>query len=345
VQKLIVRTDASVEIGIGHFMRCLSFAQHWRKSGGEVVFLMAKDVPFLTARLDSEKIGFLKLDTPAGTLNDSKKTVQAAKNLCASWILVDGYQFDSTFQKNIKDSSLNLLVIDDLGSFDHCYADIVLNYQLYANESLYVNKENYTTLLLGSSYVLLRDEFSRWQGWKRQIPRIAKNMLVTLGGSDEHNVTEIVLKAVQELGIKNLSLKVIVPNNSNYNQLESIVKSPKLDVQLKRDVICMSDLMAWADIAVSAGGTSTWELVFMGLPMITTIIADNQRQVVEELSKAGVAMNLGWYQNLNTSRISTAIDGLLNDYEKRAFMSRRSQSLVDGCGAERVLTEMKRVHQ
>jgi RimJ/RimL family protein N-acetyltransferase len=122
-----------------------------------------------------------------------------------------------------------------------------------------------------------------------------------------------------------------------------IAKGSRINMEIRKNVTNMSDLMAWADVAVSAGGTSTWELAFMGLPMILTAIADNQRRVVEEVGKAGVAINLGWHENISLKEITQAVSSLMKDAELRGKMSSRGKHLVDGLGAERVLAEMNRV--
>ena len=325
-------------------MRCLAFEQHWRHAGGHSVFVTCMNTPSIKARLQLEGIETIQLPINPGSIDDAKQTINLAKKTSASWIVVDGYHFDSNYQQIIKDSGLNLLLIDDNGSAVHYYADILLNQNVHADENLYSSREPFTCLLLGTRYALLREEFLRWQGWKREIPETARNLLVTLGGSDPENVTQKVIQAINQTKFNNLNVIIVAANNQYYEELESEVQKSKVTIKLKRNVLSMSDLMAWADMAVSAGGTSTWELAFMGLPMLTIAIADNQCQIVEELSKAGVALNLGWHQNTTSFGIAKVISKLLEDVGMRAEMSRRGQILVDGKGADRVLAQIKRVH-
>jgi UDP-2,4-diacetamido-2,4,6-trideoxy-beta-L-altropyranose hydrolase len=323
-------------------MRCLSLAEGWQKAGGKAVFVMAESMPSLDARLKYRNVDFVKIKTKPGSFDDSFKTVQLAEKLSASWIVLDGYNFDSAYQKTIKNSTKSLLTIDDMGRMDHYYADIVVNQNLHADKSKYTSKEGYTSLLLGTTYVLLRQDFSRWQGWKKTVHKNAKNILITLGGSDENNMTKTVIEAIQIINSDDLKVVVVVPNNAYYEELETLVKHSTIDICLKKNVTTMADLMAWADIAVSAGGTSTWELAFMGVPMITIAIADNQLQVVDELSKVGVAVNLGWYKKITLPVLVSEILKLINDYDKRAAMSKKGRMIVDGKGVERVLAEMEK---
>lgn len=340
----MIRADASVQIGTGHVMRCLSLAEHLQKAGGKAVFVMAASIPSLNARLEFKGVDFLELDVIPGSLEDAGQTAQIAKDLSASWIVLDGYHFSSLYQKKIKDSGLRLLVVDDMGSVDFYFADIVLNQNLHADKSMYVKRENYASLLLGTCYVLLRPEFLKWCEWKRKFAKDDSNILVTLGGSDEKNFTGKVVKAIKQINSDKLEVVVIAPNNSHYEELESLIKGSKVNIQLRKNVENMSDLMAWADIAVSAGGTSSWELAFMGLPTLTIAIADNQCQVVEALGEAGVSVNLGWYEGVTLGGMAEEISKVLLDVDRRAELSRCGRALVDGRGADRVLFEMKRVH-
>ncbi len=139
------------------------------------------------------------------------------------------------------------------------------------------------------------------------------------------------------------SLNVIIvgANNQYSDQMKRLVEKSKANIELKINVEKMSDLMAWADIAVSAGGTSTWELAFMGLPTLLVAIADNQRQIVEELGRVGAAINVGWYQDITSSMIANAISKLIEDADKRAEISRIARTIVDGKGALRVLEKIR----
>ena len=182
--KLLVRVDASTQIGTGHVMRCLALAQAWQDSGGNAVFVFAAKAPALKTRLKSEGIEVVHLFVQMGSAEDANEIARLAHELGASWLVIDGYHFGAEYQEIIKDSGLYLLFIDDYGHTDHYYADIVLNQNIYAHEGLYANRELYSQLLLGMGYVLLRREFRQWLGWQRETPKLAQKLLVTLGGSD-----------------------------------------------------------------------------------------------------------------------------------------------------------------
>ena len=338
---LVIRADANTRIGTGHLMRCLALAQAWRDSGGEVVFITACESPVLLQRLSDESFEAIQLDSPYPDPADLEATSQVLAAHPNAWAVLDGYHFDEAYQKQVKEASHRLLVIDDMAHLEHYYADIVLNQNLHAGQLNYPC-EPYTQLLLGTRYVLLRREFLQWQNWKREIPQVARKVLVTLGGADLNNVTLKVIKAIHKLNVRDLEVKVVVgPSNPHIASLKEAVDHSLFAIHLLPSVESMPELMAWADVAVSAGGSTCWELAFMGLPAVILVVADNQRNIAEQLASMKVAVNLGWHENLSPVEITKAITRLLIEPQVRAEMAQRSQHLVDGESGARVLMCLK----
>jgi UDP-2,4-diacetamido-2,4,6-trideoxy-beta-L-altropyranose hydrolase len=256
-------------------------------------------------------------------------------------VVVDGYQFGSEYQQTIKNSGLNLLFIDDYGHAEHYYADVVLNQNISAEEEWYQHREPYTQLLLGTRYTLLRREFWQWQGWQRTVPPVAKKVLVTLGGADPDNVTLKVIQSLQIVEVEELEAVVVVGgSNPHYENLKMAVQDSRYPIQVQQNVTNMPELMAWADMAISAGGSTCWELAFMGLPSILLILADNQRAIAQKLATLNLAVNLGWHQDVTIEEIGLALRESIGDRPKRETMSKRERELVDGNGARRVVSEM-----
>jgi len=296
---------------------------------------MSMDAPALVDRLKSEGMEVVHLSAEPGSLEDAEMTADLAKKMGAAWVVVDGYHFGSDYQRIIKESGLRLLFIDDNGHADHYYADIVLNQNLHANEELYKNREPYTKLLLGTEYVLLRREFWPWRGWKREIPEVACKVLVTLGGSDPDNVTLKVIQALLQIE-QLVAVVVLGGSNPHYEELlSSLEDNPAID--LKKNVNNMPDLFAWADLAISSAGTTTWELAFMGLPSLIIILAENQVKVAGQLDSAGIAKNLGWHNRLDPPDISQGISSILSDADARASMAKLGRRTIDGFGVDKAL--------
>ena len=338
---LVIRVDGSAQIGTGHVMRCLALAQAWQEVGGQATFVMAMKAAALEDRLKSEGMEVVCLSLQSGGPDDAIHTIGLARAIGASWVVVDGYHFGADYQHIIKDSGQHLLCIDDNGHAEHYYADIVLNQNVHANEALYANREPHTRLLLRTDYVLLRREFLKWRGWRREIPAVAHKVLVTFGGSDFDNVTLKAIRALHQMAADGLEAVVVVGgSNPYYEELQSAVHRSPLAIRLERDVTNMPELMAWADVVLSAGGSTCWELAFMGLPNLVLILADNQRPIAEQLDAAGVAVNLGWHWTLSSAEIAQALTELLMATGVRAEMARCGRELVDGEGTARVLDHL-----
>jgi len=339
---LLIRADASTRIGTGHVMRCLALAQAWRQSGGSAIFASAEIPAALEARLAGEGFQSVRLSVTPGTKEDAAKTGETAKSQNASWIVADGYNFGLDYQRIIKAAGLRLLFPDDYGHAEEYVADFVLNQNLTANAALYARRGPHTRLLLGTRYVLLREEFLRWKDWRREIPPVARKVLVTLGGADPDNVTGKVIQALRGLDVE---VKIVIGGSNPHleqlrSQVSSVIRDPS-SLTLLTDVTNMPELMAWADAAVAAGGSTSWELAFMGLPSLAIVLADNQLEVAASLERAGVTINLGEQKRLKIEGATETVQALLADHSRRENMSRRGRQLVDGLGVQRVLMRMR----
>lgn len=335
---LLIRADASTEIGTGHVMRCLALAQAWQDAGGQSIFGVAMESPVLEARLKSEGMQVVHLVSQAGSKDDALEMLTLARKTNAAWVAVDGYHFGIEYQRVIKGGDLQLLFIDDNGHAENYCADMILNQNIHAHESLYKSRESYTKLLLGTQYVLLRREFWKWRGWKREISEVGRRILVTLGGSDPHNLTIKVIQAIREVDLDGIELIAVVgplkPNDSNIAKEQFSVPFP---LRILSSVVNMSELMAWADVAVSGGGTSCWELAFMGLPAMVMVLAENQETSAKILFEEGVFIELESPKVASIKEIACCIQQLLVSSEIRHRASQKGFSLVDGEGKTRVL--------
>jgi UDP-2,4-diacetamido-2,4,6-trideoxy-beta-L-altropyranose hydrolase len=342
---IVIRADATPQMGTGHIMRCFALAQAWQDRGGEVFFVMVHQSSALEARLILEGIKVIHLSSELGSTEDALQTTNIIQQLGSDWAVIDGYHFGAEYQKVLKHSGVRVLAIDDYGHAEHYSSDLVLNQNLSAHENLYQSREPSTHLLLGLQYVLLRREFRQWQ-WQRVIAPIARKILVTLGGSDPDNVTLKVIKSLKQTKLDDLEVIVVVGgSNPHYeelqSELESSVELDKAQISLQRNVSNMPELMAWADIAIAAGGSTSWELAFMGLPSLVITVAENQKAIASKLDAQGYIIHIGWHQQVTPKQIGLAVQDLISDRHKREMMSRHGQKLVDGNGVERILEEMK----
>lgn len=337
---LYIRADANRQIGAGHIMRCIALAQAWQVQGGEVTFISHCESDALKERIQSEGFRFIALDHVCLNSSDLMNTLAILKNEINDqkiWLVLDGYHFTTEYQKTIRDEGIRLLVIDDMNHLPHYHADILLNQNIHAPELKYCCDED-TTILLGTRYLLLRREFLKYLDFKRPIPDRAKNILVTLGGADPDNVTLIVIKALKLLDDPEIEVKIVLgPTNPHRNTLEQALASAHFLHSLLSNPSNMPGLMAWADVVISAGGSTCWELAFMGVPAIVLVLAENQNDNADGLEQAGIAINLGRFDQVTYGKISNALIRLLNNSDLSRRMSRSGQQLVDGNGCSQVM--------
>lgn len=338
---LMIRADANVEIATGHVMRCLALAQGWRDQGGGVVFVMADSTPAIEKRLKVEEIHIERIDTEPGSGRDMELTRSLAAAKSAEWIVVDGYRFGADYQQRLKAAGQRVLFVDDYGHATHYSADLILNQNAHADETLYQHRANDTQLLLGPQYALLRREFARWRESKREIAAIGNRLLITFGGSDPHNFTLRVLEALQSPGLDGIEAAVVVGgNNPHLKSLEQAVGRRADRLRLIRDASNMPDLMGWADCAVAAAGATCWEMCLLGLPVLLVDLAPNQLSTARRLDELGAGSYLGNPSEVSSSAILERLQWLLSSAEKRAAMSAAGRTLVDGLGVSRVIRAM-----
>lgn len=341
---LLFRADASIAMGTGHVMRCLALAQAFQDAGGVATFAAAEITVGMRNRLLAEGCHIVDLSCAAGTADDAKKTSALAAELYAAWIVVDGYQFKSEYQRAVKDSGSKLLFFDDYGHCDHYSADLVLNQNLDASENLYAAREPYTRLLLGTKYCLLRREFRAWREWKREIAPVARKVLITMGGSDPENVTDRVMKALQIASIERAEAAILVGgSNPHFSELQRVASQFDFPLKLHRDASNIAELMSWADVAVSAAGSTCWELAFLGLPALLLDLAENQFLLAQQLHKRNCAIHIG-NSHVLPEELAHALQSLAGLQGLRQTLSLRSRRLVDGEGAKRVASVLMGKH-
>jgi len=338
VGTLLVRADASAAIGTGHVMRCLALAQAWLDVGGQVIFAMAQSTDSIRARLTRESCEIVNI---ARDGNDLSQTVSLAQSKNCEWLVVDGYQFDGEYQRELKAAGLRGLFLDDYGHSLHYAADLVLNQSISANPTLYADRGPDTRLLLGPRYAMLRREFSPWSNWERKLSPDCHRLLVMMGGSDQANITATVIEGLRQAAIESLDVTVLVGgSNPHVAELQALAASSGLKLQLLRDISNIGEVMAAADIAISAAGSTCWELCLLALPSLLIDVAENQSAVAKTLHDKGCAVHLGDH-TVSAEWVSEKLKWFVANHELRQSLARSSRELVDGKGSARVVSIMR----
>jgi len=337
MESLIIRADASTQIGTGHLMRCLALAQAWKDSGGEVTFITACQGEGLIQRLRDEEFDIKLLSSAYPDTADWNFTRDILAGHPGALVVLDGYHFDEVYQRQVRQAGHRLLVIDDIAHLKHYCADILLNQNLHA-EQLHYSCEPYTRLLLGTRYVLLRREFLEYKNLQRETPEIAKRLLVTFGGSDPKQYTLIVIEALQTIDVAGLEATVVIgDNNLQADVVETTARQSSIPIRLVRDARNIPELMAAAHLTVAAAGSTTWELAFMAAPMLLVVVSDNQAANAKALRDTGSAIILDPASVWSATKISQILQQVLHNKELRKTMSQVASTFVDGLGASRVV--------
>ncbi len=343
---LVVRADAGPDIGMGHVARCLALAQAWRRRGGHVAFIGRDGGSGVRGWVESRGITFVPLDpalppqVEAEVVYRTLSSLGRASDGSCRWVVLDGYHFDEGYRRSLRRGGWRLLVLDDLGHLSSECADAVVNQNDHAGDSRYQLRPG-ARVLLGPRYAMLREEFLPWRRWARPIPERAGRALVTVGGGDPANVTPRVIEALERAEVGNLETVVVAgPANPSYRALLKRVEGVCWPVHVLQNPCNMAALMVTVDIAISAAGSTAWELAFMGVPAVLLVMANNQEQVARTMRHAGAAIVLGRGAAVVEERLGDAVRALVGDKARRAEMSRSGKRLVDGFGAERVVEAM-----
>ncbi len=277
---VIIRTDASVAIGTGHVMRCLTIARLLRSNGCHVTFLMYFMPGHLIEHVES--CGF--------------QVIQEMQE--ADVCIVDHYGIDKVWESAIRPHVRKVVVVDDLANRQHD-CDLLLDPNMLPD---FTNRYRYLipthcVQLLGPSYLILRDEFLLERIKVQSRSRVVQRLLVFMGGSDPTNETLKVLHALQRAGQIFSHVDVVVgSSNSQKSVIKGICRREGYHFYCQIDYL--ASLMGKADFSIGAGGSTTWERCYVGLPSASTIVAENQQVATETAADLGAVWNMGWHEEV-----------------------------------------------
>lgn len=301
-----IRADANSQIATGHVMRCMSIADALEKKGCRCIFVTAdrEGESFVKARgyqavsLDSE---WNRLETEADKI---EALIRERK---ISRLLVDSYFVTENYLKRIS-SLTKIFYIDDLNRFLYP-VDTVINYSICADQFHY--EERYkkaglnTRFLLGCEYVPLRSEF--W-GVSYSVRNRVKNILITTGGTDHYNIAGKLAERMSREGIfDDIVIHIVVgAYNENKEYLKELGSRHK-GIVLHENITKMAELMLACDLAVTAGGTTTYELCACGIPSIALALAENQLDNVKRFEKEELLLYAGDVTQNETEVLETVL--------------------------------------
>ena len=335
---IVFRADASRLIGSGHVMRCLTLAQRLRKEqNAKVIFIMRKLLGNLIDVVRKQSFAVLvlppadedyKLEDYGLWLTvpmevDAQQTIEILQHYLQEHdcdvvdrLIVDSYALDEQWERMLRPYCREIMVIDDLANRRHD-CDILLDQNFYLNKDVrYAGLvPEHCKMLLGPEHALLREEFYEAKKHLRKRDGNIKNILVFYGGSDLTNETEKAIKALVQLHNEGYSFTADVitgVSNSCREKIEKICSKYHF-LHYYCQVSNMAEFMNKADLMLGAGGSTTWERLYMELPALVTAVAENQIQGCEDCSQAGIIEYLGINEDV---RVDTILEALHKKLDK-----------------------------
>lgn len=327
-----IRTTGGKNKGMGHIVRCSTIAKELEKRYFKVLFIIDND-PSIIRFLEDKHFSYrvLKSNNLCDEVNEMEYLF-IKHNI--DTLITDSYWLSDDYLLSIRKLCKYLISIDDLNLYNYP-SDIVINYNLYADELNY-NKNNNIKYLLGGNFSLLRDEFQ--DNRTIDIKKNCKNILVTMGGTDINNYTLNILKSIYN--IKDININVVV--NSSFKNLTNIYTftQNKDNISLIYNPENMKDVMLQNDIAISSGGTTVYELVSLLIPSILIIQATNQILLCEKIDSINAGINAGCFNDLSLERLKLITIEFLNNYEKRKILSHNCKNIISHNGVKNIVNEI-----
>lgn len=358
-RELWIRTDANKEIGMGHMMRCLTIAEAAGRAGIRTLFFIADEEagPLLRARRQEYRVlhtdfADMEAELPRLFWEMEAAGQQAIKESPTigerpeTVLLADSYRITQAYLQQLKqklsEENIRLALMEDYGNVPF-QADILINYNIYGPDFSYEN--NAPKRLLGCAYMPLRQEFVRQSYTVREQ---TEHILITTGGSDSCRIAEKLVKILtnpeearpKAMRHKEMHLHVICGKFSESLQALRELEGGKA-LTVYTDVKNMWELMAACDLAVSAAGTTLYELCAVGVPTVCFSFADNQILPGKAFEKYTPVIYAGDYEKNQTEMFTRIAEQVTLFREmpqaERAVISEKMRKLVDGKGAERII--------
>lgn len=363
--RIVFRVDASLAIGTGHVMRCLTLADALREQGaicqfvsrsheGNLIELQRQrghEVTELQLRAAAAPVPCTEAEIPLHAAWLGSDWASDADETCAAvqgrvdWLIVDHYALDSRWEGRVRGAARWLLAIDDLADRRHA-CDLLLDQNLGRTCDDYQRLvPPDCSLLIGPRHALLRPEYAALRAYslaRRREPRL-RHLLIAMGGVDKNNATGRILAFLAGAGLPDgcRVTAVLGPHAPWISEVTAQAACTPWPTTVRVGIPDLAQLMADSDLAIGAAGTTAWERCALGLPSLILVLADNQQSGAEALVAAGAALIVSTGADMQEDLRSKL--HRLGSASQLAEFTRRCSSIADGGGTERVISAM--VHE
>lgn len=339
-----IRADGNTDIGLGHIIRTMALANELKKRNCNVYYMIKNDVKALEI-LKENNFHVIPLEEDLKVDNEIQIVNETIEEYNIDIIICDASHIDQYYINKLNRGHRIVVIVDVLRDME-IDADVLINGGIYATD--YQKKvEEYNRLtLLGPQYALLRRQFFLKK--ERSIKNKVLSVLITMGGSDVFGATSFFIKAISKYD-SNLKINVVIGKScKNTEEIKKITKNLP-NITLHYAVDDMAKLMQENDLAISAGGTTLYELAAMGIPALIVTQAENQVLQTRRFSELGVNYYLGDVKELSEYNFLKVFAFITRSPSKRKEMSEKGQLYVDGKGVKRctnnILNEYNRIVQ
>lgn len=351
------RTDASLHIGTGHVMRCLTLADALAARGVQCQFICRQHEGNLIDLIRSKgyTVHALASEEPqteqalpllhshwlgASQAQDAAACAAILAGQVSDWLVVDHYALDTRWEAALAPYYRKLMVIDDLADRHHA-CDLLLD-QTFGRlaDDYHPLVPSHCQLLCGSAYALLRPEFSALRPYslQRRAQPALRHLLISMGGVDKDNVTTQVLQALRHCPLPaDCHITIVMGSTAPWlNSVRDQAQSLPWTTTVLVGVNHMAQLMADSDLAIGAAGATSWERCCLGLPTIMLVLAENQREIAKGLSDFGAA-HLAEIESLANPNL---IPTYFWRYQELQVVTDAAAAITDGTGAAQVTKEI-----
>jgi len=332
-RKILIRADASSQMGAGHLMRMLALSQLILDSGHDVYFATVPYSPPLLEYLKAEPLHLHRLPLPQkswDSVSDLESLLAYISKIQPDWVVLDGYQFSEAYEYGIKQQGLSLLRVDDIPSMSYS-ADVLLN-QNHGAEQMEYDVHPNTRLLTGLKYLLLRREFRKALLEQKIFSEEGPfHILISLGGGSQlcDSLNLKMLQAFSQLENWKGSATIIVGKMGTVSeQLTQLLTNISWQIEVLKQSDDMASEILKSDLAIVAGGSTMWELMSMQVPFLALSLTEAQRDYLRFLEQEGLCDDLGWHEQVTPEKILTSLLSLLQNVARRRQMLETANRLL-----------------
>ncbi|WP_246354653.1 UDP-2,4-diacetamido-2,4,6-trideoxy-beta-L-altropyranose hydrolase [Paenibacillus phytohabitans] len=337
---IFFRVDSSRQMGTGHVMRCLTLANELAGRGAGVTFI-CRDLPGNLAHYIMDQghqvlllpapgdpayaASWLQVDWRRDAAETAERMTSSSPADC---LIIDHYGIDHKWEAVLAEKVDRIVVIDDLADRPHQCSMLLDANESYAKDRYQGLVPDGCVKLIGTRYTLLRPEFRSARRRLAERDGRINRILVFFGGTDPTGETLKTLQALTLPAFADIHIDVVTGamNNNKEAIAEACSAMPNAVFHCQIDYI--AELMRKADLSIGAGGSTTWERCYLGLPTLSVVTADNQREITALVHDKGAARCLGLSADVTVQRIEDGLNEMLASPSLVKEMSEKALQLM-----------------